>query len=149
MWCKLVDAHDLVISLFTVYDGPDGSGTLAFSFGPRTWSGVGVGYQSMNQQDYNGDDGQHCFLDADPFAWHELRMCKREDASGGSVFDFAFRPISEDAEEAQWIQCAHSVPPFRGLHGTRIAIGLKQGGGWWKSSQITFKGLSVVEGDCS
>ena len=45
VWCKLVEAHDLVISLFTVYDGPDGSGTLAFSFGPSTWSGSEVGYQ--------------------------------------------------------------------------------------------------------
>ena len=103
----------------------------------------------MNLQDYNGHDGQHCFLDANPFTWHELRMCKREDASGGSVFDFAFRPIHEDAEEGQWIQCADSVLPFRGFRGTRIALGLKQGGGRRKHSEITFKGLSVVEGDCS
>ena len=147
--CKLVQAHEEVISLFTVYDGPDGAGALAFSFGPRTWSGIGVGYQSMNLQDYNGHDGRHCFLDADPFAWHELRMCKREDASRGSVFDFAFRPLDDNA---QWIQCAQSVLPFRRLHGTRIALGLKQGGRSrrrWRFSEISFKDLSVVAGDGS
>jgi len=142
--CKLEVAHSQVISLFTVYDGPNGAGALGFSFGPRTWGGNGIGYQSMNRQDKNGSDGQHCDFDADPFAWHQLRMRKSEDANHESLYDLAYRPLRESAEEAPWTQCEDSVRPFRNLHGHRIALGLKQGSGG--PSEIVFKDLMVCEG---
>jgi hypothetical protein len=130
--CRFTEASDNAAALFTVYDGPDGTGHIGFLFGPRTLGGRGVGYQPTNVEECKASDD-------DPFIWHELRMRKysgKEDGSN-SLFDLAYRPCDEryaddaedsdsDPDEAEWITVAEAVKPFKHVEGKRIACGLRQ-----------------------
>jgi len=146
--CRFMEASDNAAALFTVYDGPDGSGHLGFSFGPRTLGGRGVGYQPTDLEEWaaTGDD---------PFIWHELRMRRygnTEDNS--SLFDLAYRACDdryaddaldmEDPAEAEGTTVAEAVRPFRNVTGSRIALGLRhaQSG----KSQVVFKDLRIHKG---
>eukprot|EP00927_Polykrikos_kofoidii_P073206 TRINITY_DN69276_c0_g1_i1.p1 TRINITY_DN69276_c0_g1~~TRINITY_DN69276_c0_g1_i1.p1 ORF type:complete len:291 (-),score=32.77 TRINITY_DN69276_c0_g1_i1:95-967(-) len=139
--CRISEDGGRAIVLFTVYDGPDGSGKLGFHFGPCTWHTHGVNVQSMNMQDWK-------VVDANPFEWQELRMCRRTGANGGGIFDFFCRPLQceSGAVQPEWICCGtgKAPSPFTDMSGSRIALGLKrQGQG---RTNVEFKNFVVHAG---
>ena len=48
--CRLVLGRGTLISVVSVYDGPVGAYNFPFTFGPRIWSGNGVGIQNMDSK---------------------------------------------------------------------------------------------------
>jgi len=134
--CRLVLGGGTLISVVSVYDGPDGAYNFPFTFGPRTWSGNGVGIQNMGLQDYVRGPANEGFGE-DPFVWHRLRVVRRP----GVVFDTAYRRL----DGSDWVQVRSGMMPshFK-AKGTRIALGLKQGG---SNGEIEFRNLVVYGGE--
>jgi len=145
--CRFTEASDSAAALFTVYDGPDGTGHIGFCFGPRTLGGRGICYQPTNVEECkpSGDD---------PCIWHELRMRRYDGEEGDStsLFDLAYRPCDEryaadteeedsDPDDAEWISVAEAVKPFRNVVGKRIALGLRQA--QKARCQVEFKCLRI------
>jgi hypothetical protein len=129
-WSAMVDIRldgscdDMVISLFGVYDGPDGSGNVPFSFGPRTWSGSGVGYQSMHLQDYSGADGKNADFKLNPYEWQTCMIVKHSD----STYDF-YVCESTSPLGRKWKQITGNRLPVCAVgscKGERIHLGVKQ-----------------------
>ena len=130
-----------VIGLFTVFDG-DG-GHAGWSFGPRTWSVEGVGYQTHDLQDYDGGDGKHR-LGMSPWSWTELRM---RTTDGGRTFELSAReaPIGVPAEARDaWQTVRQSAVPFGGIRSSRIGLGLKTGKKHGNAT-IEYRALNLVD----
>jgi hypothetical protein len=130
--CRFEAASQHAAVMFTVYEGPDTSGAIGFSFGPRTLNGQGIGYQATDSNELNA------FAECDISSWHELRMRRYNGIDGGSLFDLAFRPLNEDfaddmdsmndiePEEDEWIMLAEAIQPYNNIVGKRIALGVMQ-----------------------
>ena len=123
-----------LIAFVSVYDGPDGANNFPFTFGPRTWGGNGVGIENIGgvySKDANPGLGE------DPFVWHRLRVVRRP----GVVFDTAYRRL----DGSDWVQVSSGMTPSHiQSEGTRIALGLKQGGSY---GVIEFRNLVVYGGE--
>ena len=134
--CRVVLGGGTLISVVSVYDGPDGAYNFPFTVGPRTWSGNGVGIQNMGLQDYVRGPANKGFGE-DPLVWHRLRVVRRP----GVVFNTAYRHL----DGSDWVQVRSGMMPshFK-ANGTRIALGLKQGG---STGEIEFRNLVVYGGE--
>ena len=96
---------------WSVYDGPVGAKNFPFTFGSRIWSGNGVGIQNMGLQNYVRGSAYEGFGE-DPFVWHRLRVVRRPGVDG-----------------SDWVQVRSGrMPSHFKAKGSRIALGLKQGG---------------------
>ena len=132
--CRLVKGGEKLIAFVSVYDGPDGANNFPFTFGPRTWGGNGVGIENIGSV-YSKDANPG--LGEDPFVWHRLRVVRRP----GVVFDTAYRRL----DGSDWVQVSSGMTPSHiQSEGTRIALGLKQGGSY---GVIEFRNLVVYGGE--